>query len=54
VSTPLLWKEVNRKLSPKDFTIRTAPERFAKVGDLWKALRTSKPVNITRVLSKLK
>lgn len=54
VSTPLLWKEVTRKLSPKDFTIRTAPERFAEVGDLWKALRTAKPVNITRVLAKLK
>jgi bifunctional non-homologous end joining protein LigD len=54
VSTPLTWKEVTRKLSPKDFTIRTAPERFAKVGDLWKTLRTTKPVNITRVLSKLK
>ena len=26
----------------------------ANDGDLWKALRTSKPVNITRVLSKLK
>ena len=54
VSTPVTWKEVNRRLNPKDFTIRTAPERFAETGDLWKALRTTKPVNITRVLSKLK
>lgn len=54
VSTPLEWKEINRRLNPKDFTIRTAPERFAEVGDLWKPLRTSKPVDIQRVLSKLK
>ena len=54
VSTPVGWKEVDRSLNPKDFTIRTAPERFAEVGDLWKTLRTVKPVNIAKVLSKLK
>ena len=35
VSTPLEWKELTAKLDPRDFTIRTAPKRFAKVGDLW-------------------
>jgi bifunctional non-homologous end joining protein LigD len=54
VSTPVTWKEVDRRLNPKDFTIRTAPERFAEVGDLWKALRTVKPVNLAKVLNKLK
>ena len=30
VSMPLEWKEVNAKLDPTDYTIRTAPERMAK------------------------
>jgi bifunctional non-homologous end joining protein LigD len=35
VSTPLKWFEVRRGLDPSRFTIRTMPERLAKVGDLW-------------------
>lgn len=35
VSTPLHWSEVNSKLNPSMFTIKNAPKRFAKVGDLW-------------------
>jgi bifunctional non-homologous end joining protein LigD len=53
VSTPLAWNEVTRQLDPRDFTIRTAPARFAEVGDLWKPLRTLKPVDIANVLKKL-
>lgn len=37
VSTPLSWDEIDEDLDPHDFTIRTAPARFAKVGDLWAA-----------------
>jgi bifunctional non-homologous end joining protein LigD len=35
VSAPLKWDEVNRKLDPKKFNIRTMPNRLAKVGDLF-------------------
>lgn len=54
VSTPLEWKEVDRHLDPRDFTIRTAIARFNSVGDLWAKLRTGKPVNIERVLRKVR
>jgi len=35
VSTPLEWNELTPKLDPRDFTIETVSERFARVGDLW-------------------
>jgi bifunctional non-homologous end joining protein LigD len=50
VSTPLTWDEVARSIDPREFTIRTTPARFKKVGDLWARLRTGKPVDIRRLL----
>lgn len=38
VSAPLKWEEVNRKLDPKKFNIRTMPNRLAKLGDLFAAV----------------
>jgi bifunctional non-homologous end joining protein LigD len=35
VSTPLGWDELTSSLDPRDFTIETITERFARVGDLW-------------------
>jgi bifunctional non-homologous end joining protein LigD len=33
VSCPLHWEEITAKLDPRRFTIKTAPPRFAKLGD---------------------
>ena len=37
VSTPLEWDELTDDLDPREFTIETAPSRFAEVGDVWGA-----------------
>ena len=52
VSTPLRWTEVTRGVDPRDFTIRTALQRFNETADLWKELRTSRPVNLSAVLAR--
>lgn len=38
VSTPLHWDEIDAKLDPSKFTIRTVEKRIQKVGDLWAPL----------------
>ena len=52
VSTPLEWDELDGPLDPRDFTIRTAPERFGSRRDLWARLRTSRPANLDSVFRK--
>lgn len=53
VSTPLTWDEIEEGVSNKDFTLLTYRARFKAVGDLWKKVRTIKPVNIEKVLAKM-
>ena len=36
VSAPCTWEEIERgEVEPQSFTLRTMPERIARVGDLW-------------------
>jgi bifunctional non-homologous end joining protein LigD len=52
VSTPLTWTEIDGRVDPRAFTIRTALERFRQTGDLWEGLRTSPPADLETVLRK--
>ena len=49
VSTPLTWKEVEKGVTPQDFTIETVWKRFKKVGDLFEGVRT-KPQDLRPAL----
>jgi bifunctional non-homologous end joining protein LigD len=49
VSTPLTWAEIDEGVARENFTIQSIPARLARVGDLWKPLRTSKGVDLSRV-----
>ncbi|HEY1297233.1 MAG TPA: non-homologous end-joining DNA ligase [Chloroflexota bacterium] len=42
VSMPLRWEEVGGGVFPTDFTILTAPERLAQVGDVWAGILDAK------------
>jgi bifunctional non-homologous end joining protein LigD len=41
VATPLAWREVRRGLTPTQFNIYNAPERFAKMGDIFSPVLTN-------------
>jgi bifunctional non-homologous end joining protein LigD len=48
VSTPLAWRELDERIDPRDFTIRTALARFHERGDLWAGTRQGKPADLGR------
>jgi bifunctional non-homologous end joining protein LigD len=48
VSTPLLWKEVNHKLTPQMFTIKNILKRIEKTGDLWSPV-LKKGINLQKL-----
>jgi bifunctional non-homologous end joining protein LigD len=52
VSTPLRWEELDEPFDPHDFTIATAPGRFASTPDLWERLRTARPASFEAVFRK--
>ena len=52
VSTPLAWNEVKKGLEPGDFTIRNAPARFAKKGDVFGGVLAN-PQRLEAALEKL-
>ena len=49
-STPLTWAEIDEGVDPRDFTIRTLPDRLARVGDLWAPLLRSKGVDLRSIV----
>ena len=47
VSTPLDWDELEHGLDPRDFTVRTVPDRLAETGDIWaEEMRTPNPLKL--------
>lgn len=52
VAAPLRWSEVNRGLSPAQFNIRNAVDRFARLGDLFQPVLT-RPQRLEPAIEKL-
>jgi len=52
VSTPLLWEEVTKGLSSKQFTIYNSLERVKKIGDIFKGV-LGKGIDLARCLENL-
>jgi bifunctional non-homologous end joining protein LigD len=53
VSTPVIWKEVEKGIRIEDFRIDNVRQRIAKLGDLWKPLLAQKDrTNLDRFFGK--
>jgi bifunctional non-homologous end joining protein LigD len=52
VSTPLKWEEVNERLDPGQFNIKTVPARLSKLGDIFKPVLKEKN-NLKKALALL-
>ena len=52
VSTPLLWKEVKKGLSPKQFTIHNIQQRVEKNGDIFKGV-LGKGIDLNKCLKNM-
>lgn len=53
ISTPLKWEELDQKIYPKDFTIKTIKSRLNKIKDPLGPVFKSNPLNIEKVLKKI-
>ena len=51
-STPLAWDELDDRLDPRAFTIRTLPARLGEVGDLWAGLRQAPGIDLEAALER--
>jgi bifunctional non-homologous end joining protein LigD len=52
VATPLAWEELTPRLHPSQFNIANAPERFARVGDLFADV-LKRPQKLEKAIKKL-
>ncbi|MCL6088368.1 MAG: non-homologous end-joining DNA ligase [Actinobacteria bacterium] len=52
VSTPLLWKELERDIKPSDFTIKNIFSRLDEIGDIWKGV-LGQGINLEKCIKKL-
>ena len=51
-STPLAWDELDHRLDPRAFTIKTLPARLGEVGDLWAGLRQAPGIDLEAALER--
>ncbi len=52
VSVPLAWEELDEKLDPSAFTIRSVPDRLARMGDPWAGMDAAARQTLTAGMRK--